>query len=610
MPRIGTFYQNHLKRKMFNKILFLYSIALIILFVTVSFLVYRYYEQRVIQEKMDKNLQTIDIVSVYMNQQVERMQSNIQELYTDAVVNEDLNYFLTHEYTTYLEHRLNRYFNSENYQGKGIDTYLKSIVESEIGIENLILYSYEKRFFYILNQSYQDRITSPISDLEETKWLKELKNQSWRSLEDGALLERKLEGKSLFMYARTLQDPVSLKTNGLMIFDFNTDQIIKSIPGMTEDKRGKFVIVTPSGEVIYDSGNEYYGKTYPYWRELQTPKEWYALEEPSKVNLINIGNTGLVIAGIIPISTIQESVHTVRNTLIGVTLLCIVVSFAFTFTVIRRFSKKIRKIMLHTSRLQGGDLSARIRMEGEDELQQISESFNYMCDRLESYIENMYVSEIRQKSAELSALQAQINPHFLYNTLESIRMKALASGNRDVGQMIYLLADIFRNMIRNKTNISLSEEIAMCASYLELFQFRYEDTLIVHTQINSSIANCKVLKLLIQPIVENYVVHGFRPNATDNRISITAHIVNERIVVKVMDNGKGITKETLAGIEKRLRQNHSMESLPSNSLGLFNVNERIRLTYGNEYGIRIWSEVNEGTEVSLEIPAWKEEPLA
>ncbi|KRE49987.1 hypothetical protein [Paenibacillus sp. Soil724D2] len=98
MPRIGTFYQNHLKRKMFNKILFLYSIALIILFVTVAFLAYRYYEQRVISEKMDENLQMIDIVSVYMNQQVERMQSNIQELYTDAAVSEDLNYFLMLDY--------------------------------------------------------------------------------------------------------------------------------------------------------------------------------------------------------------------------------------------------------------------------------------------------------------------------------------------------------------------------------------------------------------------------------------------------------------------------------------------------------------------------------
>lgn len=610
MPRIGTFYQNHLKRKMFNKILFLYTIALIILFVTVAILAYRYYEQRVIQEKMDKNLQTIDIVSVYMNQQVERMQSNIQELYTDAAVSEDLNYFLTHDYSTYLEHRLNRYYINENYQGKGIDTYLKSIVNEEAGIENLILYSYEKKFFYILNQSYQDRITSPISESEETKWLKEITNQSWRSLDDGALLERRVEGKSLFMYARMLQDPITLKTNGLMIFDFNTDQIIKSIHSKTEDRRGNFVIATPTGEVIYDSENKYYGKKYPYWNELQSQKEWYVLDEPSKVNLINIGNTGLVIAGIMPLSTIQKSVNTVRNSLIGVTLLGIALSFAFTFTVIRRFSKKIRKIMLHTSRLQGGDLSARIRMEGEDELQQISESFNYMCDRLESYIEKMYVSEIRQKSAELSALQAQINPHFLYNTLESIRMKAFASGNRDVGQMIYLLAGIFRNMIRNQTSIKLAEEINMCSTYLELFRFRYENKLMVDIRMDSSIAGCKVLKLLIQPIVENYVVHGFRPDSGENRISITADQVEGRIVIRVTDNGKGISQVRLDEIEKRLKPVYAGASETSDSLGLFNVNERIRLTYGNDYGLRIRSEENTGTEVILELPVLKEEAIA
>ncbi|MNV48346.1 Sensor histidine kinase YpdA [compost metagenome] len=256
-------------------------------------------------------------------------------------------------------------------------------------------------------------------------------------------------------------------------------------------------------------------------------------------------------------------------------------------------------------RLQEGDLSTRIHLNREDELQLIANNFNYMCERLELYINKVYISEITQKNAELVALQSQINPHFLYNTLEAIRMRAISQGAKDVGQMIYILSTLFRTMIKKSMVVTIADEIEYCNLYLELFQIRHKDKLQIESRISPVAMNCSIVKLLIQPVIENYIVHGFRPERFDNLIRIEVTEADERIQIVIRDNGNGIIPSKLTELQKTLQVSMRMDAPPS-SLGLCNVNERIKLYYGIEYGLSIASEIGVGTTVIMNIPVVRE----
>ncbi|MFC9774817.1 cache domain-containing sensor histidine kinase [Paenibacillus chitinolyticus] len=610
MPSLKTFYRIHLKKRMFNKILLFYSIVMVLLFMGVSILAYQYYEQRSVREQTDRVLKDLDIVSVNLNQLYERMYSAIQQLYTDAAVNEDLTYFLSHEYEDYLKRRLNQYIRSSGTEPKNFDSQLRSFLKDEPSIANILLYSKGERFFYFMNPRTQRFYYPSEIPQDSPGWFDSIINHQWLPTDQRSILwEARKDSGPVYSYTHVLKDTVSLQKYGAIVFDLNTDEIKRLVESKLKDRGAKMLLMTSGGQVIYDSENRYQGQIYPYWHQLQEQQDWVELEEPSKVNVLTIGNTGMTIAGIIPKSRIEQSMDTIRLSLIGITALCIAVSFMFTFTIIRQYSKKIRKIVTHIRRLQEGDLSARIVLTGEDELQDISQNFNYMCDRLETYIDQVYRSEIKQKNAELVAMQAQINPHFLYNTLESIRMKAITSGARDVGQMIYILAALFRDMIRKQTNVTLAEEMEMNVMYLKLFQYRFENRLEVETHLDKNAANCQVVKLLIQPVVENYLVHGFRPESDSNRIAVSMTREEENIVVRVADNGKGMPPERLAEIRKRLAMKPDSGGLGGDSLGLVNVNERIRSHYGSDYGLAIDSGPDQGCEVMLKLPAIQGEML-
>jgi two-component system sensor histidine kinase YesM len=248
-----------------------------------------------------------------------------------------------------------------------------------------------------------------------------------------------------------------------------------------------------------------------------------------------------------------------------------------------------------------GNLDIRLMtVKDGDELDMISGRFNEMCADLERYIEKSYVAEIEQKNAELIALQSQINPHFLYNTLEAIRMKAICNGDREVGKMLYGLAVIFRSQVKESNIIPLASELHYCKKYLELFEFRYQDKFTFSIDCETEYMEIPVIKFIVQPIVENYFIHGIRLKDNDNHLHIQVKKINNELWLTVSDNGKGMDEEE---IEKRNRQfqAHSVEF--HYSIGMGNVNRRIKAVYGNDYGVSLKkNEEGKGLCVCLHFP--------
>ncbi|MGL4911685.1 MAG: sensor histidine kinase, partial [Romboutsia sp.] len=246
------------------------------------------------------------------------------------------------------------------------------------------------------------------------------------------------------------------------------------------------------------------------------------------------------------------------------------------------------------------DLNDKIDIEEqEDELDMIAISINEMSESLEFYIKNHYDAYVRQKEAEMSALQSQIKPHFLFNTLEVIRMYALTSNNKDVAKMIFNLANMFRySTYDNGSMVTLNDEIKHCKMYLDLCCSRYKGLIKYDININDDMLDLRVPKFLLQPILENSINHGLDKSSNDNLISIDIFELNENLKIIVTDNGYGMNEEKLSetryGLEKNMHK--------SDSIGLMNTNNRLKLKFGYEYGIELDSEVNKGTIVKIKLP--------
>jgi len=331
------------------------------------------------------------------------------------------------------------------------------------------------------------------------------------------------------------------------------------------------------------------------------------LDVKSYTATVRTAKSDMIVSGIVPAAELENRFAGFKGKVIVVTGIGILITIAFANIAVRRYAKRTRAIAKAMRLAQQGNLSVRVPAGRTDELDEISASFNRMCEELTQYINQVYVSEIKMKHAELVAFQAQINPHFLYNTLEAIRMRALTKGAVDVGEMIYVLGSLFRYAVKPDTVVTLEDEAEYCRQYLELYKVRYRDKIDYRISIDEAVKNARLFKLLLQPLVENAIVHGIKPSKSGNMIRIRAYPEEDgkAVAIEVENNGKGMKPERLQAVREMLAGAGSLGA--SESLGIRNVHERVRLSFGEAYGLDIRSSPGEGTLVRIRIPNVKGE---
>jgi signal transduction histidine kinase len=252
-----------------------------------------------------------------------------------------------------------------------------------------------------------------------------------------------------------------------------------------------------------------------------------------------------------------------------------------------------------------GDTNLKLtEFKQESELYPVYNDLQSLIVRLKQLIDSEYTAGIMKKQAEIDALQSQINPHFLYNTLESIRGQAIVEGVDDIGKMVKALADIFRYSITNKNAmVKLEEELKNIDNYLKIQQFRFDNKFIVIKDIKEETKNCLIPKLVIQPIVENAIIHGLETKPGKGTIKIKTYSTTDSIIISVEDDGEGMERETLEAINECLAHGVSLKKAEHKvGLGLININERIKLIFDSHYGVKVYSIKQIGTKVELRIP--------
>lgn len=308
----------------------------------------------------------------------------------------------------------------------------------------------------------------------------------------------------------------------------------------------------------------------------------------------------LILLAEVPVETILQN----NKYIVVMTFLMLAVSIVFccvlTLFTTRKVSKPIRDIVHTMEKVEKGEMEARVEVpEGNDEIAYMSRRFNEMVENLNDLYKKNMEKQDRLRLAEIKSLQAQINPHFLYNTLDSIKWLAKLNGVDAISVMVSKLGNLLKNTINSDGDlVTIEESMYLIDSYLSIQKIRFDDKFDVFVDIDDTLMQCLVPKLVIQPIVENAIVHGIENKIGKCNVRITGKREGDRIVIEVEDDGIGMSAETLEKLRDSVVAGSSGESI-----GLSNIHNRIKLYYGEKYGLEIDSVQGKGTRVRVTMPA-------
>ena len=300
----------------------------------------------------------------------------------------------------------------------------------------------------------------------------------------------------------------------------------------------------------------------------------------------------------------RQEYQTVYNHILQFSMAAFVIMIGLTallsYWIPRSITRPLRRLEEVTNQVAGGDLSVRSDVETADEVGALSDSLNVMIDKINELLSQVTQEQERLRKAEFQVLQSQINPHFLYNTLDAIIWLAEAGEQEQVVKMVGSLSSFFRTSLnQGKDIVTVEEELQHVRSYLEIQKVRYEDILEYAIDVPQRLYPCLIPKLTIQPLVENALYHGVKNKREQGNIRIDGRVQGKDAVITVSDDGVGMDEARLIAVEEGMKSR-----MPDQNeiYGLYNVNERIRLNFGETYGLSIQSRKGEGTEVMIRLP--------
>lgn len=310
---------------------------------------------------------------------------------------------------------------------------------------------------------------------------------------------------------------------------------------------------------------------------------------------------GWYIVGITKADEVFNSVYRIKIYAIWIVLCTIIMLFVVSYFINRLFIKPIKKISEGMNIINAGNLQVRVNVESKDEIGYLAASFNNMSERIEQLIKNLVLTENSKKQYEFKVLQAQINPHFLYNTLNSINMMAILNKVDEIHPMIVSLVNLLQSSIDKVGEyITVREELENLKSYVYILKARYPDKFDVFYDIDTSADQYKTLKLILQPLIENAIFHGIIPDEGKGSVHVKVSCAEQVLTYEVEDSGVGMDSSLTNSI---LYAGPQMHEQGFNRIGLRNVHERIQLYFGKRWGCTIESQKGKGTRVTVCFPA-------
>jgi two-component system, sensor histidine kinase YesM len=450
------------------------------------------------------------------------------------------------------------------------------------------------------------------TDLIHEKWFKQLNQTNgyesvWIGSQPTMFKSEKKGNAYQLSLARTLRDENS-NIYGYVIVTIMEDKISQIFESMTGHE--EMVLLDSSNHILSNRDNSDIGKLFQYRKQLKENNYSKVFQVSKKNYLIaehKITFTGWKLVSVVPYKLATNKVNSIFNKVIIAQIIFFAIFLVLMTYLLRTITKPISRLGEVADNVQRGNLNIRSQIRSKDEIGKLSESFDLMLDRINEKIREIKATEERKRKAELDMLQAQINPHFLFNVLNSIRMKVLVKGDKESANMISSLSKLLRMTIsKEKKIITFHEEIQIVSDFINIMNMRQKEKVNVELSVHEEAHLIMIPRFILQPIIENSIIHGLNQSA--GTIKVSTKVIENEMIILIEDDGQGMDEETLNRLKRRLiLSNESDNSINKNkkgfsSLGISNVYERMYMTFGQKFKMEIKSEISKGTQVMLSIP--------
>ncbi|MBO5160288.1 MAG: sensor histidine kinase [Lachnospiraceae bacterium] len=383
------------------------------------------------------------------------------------------------------------------------------------------------------------------------------------------------------------------------------DYICSIYSGIATDTTEQFFIINKQGEIISSLNKELLGKPYEeeaVLKKVIRNKEGYYIDQEKQL-VVSYYCLPKVQWYVVKIDRQEEIIG--QGLLKTITLVCMFLSMAFALAFHNVQKKRIVMPIVHlakdVSNFHEGEYKIGVYSNAQDEIGELNNNFIEMANYIQELIEHVYKSRLKEKEAQLQYLQSQINPHFLYNTLDSMRWMAVKAKQYELAEQIEALANLFRHALNQGKHLTTVEkEIAHLKDYLTIQKCRFGERIKTTIEADAQVLKCTVLNLILQPLVENAIVHGLETKIEGGNIHIRVKKEGENLLYIVEDDGVGTEQENIRRcLMERTNSN--------NALALDNINQRIKHQYGEKYGLLFYSKIGAGTKVEVRMPLECEE---
>ncbi|MDK8182196.1 sensor histidine kinase [Paenibacillus sp. UMB4589-SE434] len=512
-----------------------------------------------------------------------------------------------------------------------ITNLLGAIYYSRKDIIGIHVMSYTGSFY-----SYENYINAIDQSYASSPWYRQLKQSNgeliWLGVYDQSIIDR-METRSVFAFGRQMYDLTQHKPIGIVLIEMDSAPIMSALDNLRLSANSDVTILARDGVVVASTKGSSTSKSDPTAMDRGlAPSNSYAKLANlllSRDVLVNQQMDYMLVAAkptmadwIVYSETPEKDLNVeldqTKNYLLLVISILIVVAMALAIFVSRTISSPLKRLIHEMRRVERGHFKGELQVQSYEEINILVSSFNQMVNQMDELIERVKVSSISEKNAQLQALQSQVNPHFLYNTLDMIYWMLDEKENDRLGSVVLSLSHLFRysSNWEDSSQVTLREELEQMRHYLTIIASRLEGRLSLRIHIDEQYLDAPLPKMTLQPIIENAVKYGLEPLPVEGKLNVYCQASDQALYIIIQDNGIGIVANRLTELQEALRQVTlqavkpdtepaaaiAMERKGRKGVGLLNVHRRLVLMYGENFGIQLDSTEEKGTTIRLSMP--------